>query len=195
MEKEKMNNQLPSGSGGGVRRKISAARVVSLVGIMAATLECGKLALAALPNVEVVTLLSALFGYTFGGIGVLASVVFVCIEPVIWGVGPWVASYIIYWPTLTAIFWLLGRRCPSRVVVPTLTALVMTFLFGVLTSLVEVGLFSGSYERFFYRFGIYYARGLWFYLTQLVTNAVVFPLLFKPASNFLFKLGTGWRNL
>ena len=30
---------------------------IALVGIMAATVECGKLALAALPNIEVVTFL------------------------------------------------------------------------------------------------------------------------------------------
>ena len=39
-----------------------AARVVALVGIMAATLECGKLVLSFLPNIEVVTLLCALYG-------------------------------------------------------------------------------------------------------------------------------------
>jgi hypothetical protein len=33
------------------------ARTVALVGIMAATLECGKLVLSFLPNVEVVTIL------------------------------------------------------------------------------------------------------------------------------------------
>ena len=158
------------------------------MGILAATLECGKLALAAVPNVEVVTLLTALFGYVFGLSGVLASVVFVCIEPIIWGVGPWIISYFIYWPAVALIFWLLGRRRVTGVVLPTVVAVVLTVFFGVLTSLVEVGLFSGSYDRFFYRFSIYYIRGVWFYLTQTVTNAVVFPLLFKPLSGLLYRV-------
>ena len=41
--------------------KFHPARAAALVGIMAATVECGKLALSFLPNVEVVTLLIALF--------------------------------------------------------------------------------------------------------------------------------------
>ena len=71
-------------------RFASASKKVATVGICAATIECAKLALAALPNVEVVTLLCALYGYTFGWWGVLSTVVFVCIEPIIWGFGSWV---------------------------------------------------------------------------------------------------------
>ena len=59
------------------------ARAVALVGVMAATMECGKLVLSFLPNVEIVTLLHAIYGFAFGWLGVAASVVFVCIEPMI----------------------------------------------------------------------------------------------------------------
>ena len=79
------------------------ARAIALVGIMAATLECGKLVLSFIPNVEVVTLLVALYGYVFGGLGIIAAAVFVCIEPLIWGFGSWFITYIIYWP-LVAVF-------------------------------------------------------------------------------------------
>ena len=72
------------------------AKSLALVGIMAATVECGKLALSFLPNVEVVTILLALYGYVFGWYGVIAAGVFVCIEPLIWGMGRWVITYIIY---------------------------------------------------------------------------------------------------
>ena len=61
--------------------RISPARNIALVGIMAATVECAKLALAFLPNVEVVTLLLALYGYVFGYLGFAAAIVFVSIEP------------------------------------------------------------------------------------------------------------------
>ena len=169
----------------GGRRALTQARRVALVGIMAATIECGKLALAAVPNVEAVTLLTALFGYVFGLSGVLATVVFVCIEPIIWGVGPWFISYLLYWPAVAMIFWLLGRRRSVGIILPTALAVLLTVFFGLLTSLVEVGLFSGSYDSFFYRFSVYYLRGVWFYVTQTVTNAVIFPLLFKPLSTLL----------
>ena len=56
-------------------KRLSPARALALVGISAATVECGKLALMALPNIEVVTLLLALYGYVFGPLGVAAAVV------------------------------------------------------------------------------------------------------------------------
>ena len=89
--------------------KGKAARYAALVGIMAATVECAKLALAAIPNVEVVTLLLALYGYTFGVAGIVAAIVFVCIEPLIWGFGTWMISYFIYWPLVAATFMMLSK--------------------------------------------------------------------------------------
>ena len=50
---------------------------IALIAVMAATLEGGKLALAAIPNVEIVTLLCAVYGYVFGGAGIIATYVFV----------------------------------------------------------------------------------------------------------------------
>ncbi len=166
----------------------SVAKRIATVGIAAATLECGKLVLAVIPNVEVVTLLTAIYGYTFGVWGVLASVVFVCIEPLIWGFGSWFITYLIYWPLLAVTFALLGRaRVKSRIIL-TAAALISTFFFGILSSLVDVGLFMGYFDRFFYRFGIYYLRGIVFYAIQLATNAVLFPTLFIPMHRMLNKV-------
>lgn len=166
----------------------SPAAKIALVGMAAATIECAKLALAALPNIEVVTLLVALYGYVFGWLGVCAAVVFVCVEPLIYGFGSWVILYFIYWPALALLFMLLGKlRVKSRWVL-TAVAMVMTLIFGVLSALIEVGLFSGSFDNFFYRFAVYYARGIVFYALQLATNAVVFPLLFNPLCHSLEKI-------
>lgn len=172
--------------------KFSAAWQVALVGIMAATVECGKLVLASIPNVEVVTLLLGLYGYVFGWLGALAAVVFVCIEPVVWGFGSWMISYFIYWPLVAIVFMLLGRiRLKNRFALAGI-AVGMTVFFGVLTSLVDVGLFTGSFDRFFFRFGIYYMRGVPFYVTQATCNAVlfaaVFPFLAKRLSSAFSKL-------
>ena len=164
---------------GGSKRRSIAYRV-ALVGICAATIECGKLILTFLPNVEVVTLLTALYGYAFGVWGIISAVVFVCIEPLIYGFGSWVISYFIYWPLVALVFMLLARlRARSRWLL-TGVALVLTVFFGVLTSLVDTGLFLGYYDRFFYRFSITYMRGISFYMTMLITNAVAFPTLFPP---------------
>ena len=172
----------------GEGRKISVARQVATVGLMAASLECVKLALSALPNIEAVTLLVAVFSYAAGWTGVLATVVFVCIEPLIWGFGTWVISYALYWPALALLFLVLGRlRVKNRVAI-TSVAVGMTLWFGVLTSLVDIGLFSGRFDNFFHRFEIYYARGAVFYALQVASNLVLFPLLFRTLTEKLKKL-------
>ena len=161
------------------KRAISGARAIALVGITAATVECGKLALAVLPNIEIVTLLVALYGYVFGWYGVASAVVFVSIEPLIYGFGTWLPAYFIYWPLVAVVFMLLAKmRVRSRWLL-TAAAVVLTVFFGILTSLIDVGLLSGNFDRFFYRFGVYYARGIVFYAIQIACNAVLFPLVFR----------------
>lgn len=170
------------------KTKISGRGVifrVALTGICAALIEGVKLALAFIPNVEGVTLLTALFGYCFGWTGVLASVIFVSIEPLIYGYNTWVISYYLYWPLVAIVFMVLGKiRVRNRLIL-TATAVLLTVWFGVLTSLVDVGLFTGIWKNFWYRFRIYYLRGTWFYVVQIVCNAVVFPFLFRPLSSLL----------
>lgn len=168
------------------------AEIIALVGIMAATLECAKLALASLPNIEAVTLLTAVYGYVFGPLGIAATLVFVAIEPLIWGFGTWFISYLIYWPLVATVFTLIRLlKIKNKILlvsIATVSAILLTAFFGVLTSLVDIGLFSGSYDRFFYRFSIYYMRGVSFYLTQIITNALVFPIIFLPLTSALGRL-------
>ena len=154
------------------------ARSVALVGIMAATLECGKLALSFLPNIEIVTLLCALYGYVFGIYGVIATVIFVCIEPLIYGIGSWILTYIIYWPLVAMVFLLLRKKGVNGRFLLTLTALGLTFLFGVLSSMIDTAFYLGINENYLPNFCLYYVRGLVFYLVQLAINGVVFPTLF-----------------
>ncbi len=171
-----------------VKNRKSTALSIALVGIMAASIECVKLALAFLPNVEAVTLLIALYSFSFGWLGIAATVVFVCIEPLIWGFGTWFISYLIYWPLVAVVFFLFGRLKTKNRAILTLTAVALTLFFGVLTSFVDVGLFSGSFDKLFYRFSVYYARGIVFYAVQTVANAILFPLLFPLLSERLSQL-------
>ena len=154
------------------------AKTVALVGVMAATLECGKLALSFLPNVEVVTLLCALYGYVFGWLGVAAAVVFVCIEPLIYGFGSWILTYIIYWPLVAFIFMLLSRRGVKNRWLLTVVAVGMTVCFGILSSTIDTAILLGVNGAYFKNLVIYYLRGSVFYIVQIVTNGVIFPLIF-----------------
>ena len=168
------------------------ARATALVGIMAATVECAKLALAALPNIEAVTLLLALYGYVFGWLGFVGAIVFVSIEPLVWGFNTWVVSYYLYWPFVALVFMLLSKFKVKNRFILAGTAVLMTVWFGVLTSLVDTGLLSGFFDDFFKRFSVYYLRGLPFYAAQVACNAVLFLSLFPFLSR---KLAAVKRNI
>lgn len=175
-------------SSGQNSRRISPARKIALVGIMAATVECGKLVIAFVPNIEVVTLLLALYGYVFGILGFAAAIVFVSIEPLIYGFNTWVVSYYLYWPFVSLVFMLLAKLRVKNRWLLTLVAIILTAWFGVLTTLVDIGLLSGFFDNFFYRFSVYYARGVVFYAVQIACNAVLFPLLFSFLTKKLEKI-------
>ena len=130
------------------------ARSIALVGIMAATLECGKLALSFLPNIEVVTILCALYGYVFGIYGIIATAVFVCIEPLIYGFGSWIITYFIYWPLVAFVFMLLRKKGGKSRLWLTVIAVALTVGFGVISSIVDAAFYLGinkNLSNFFQR--------------------------------------------
>lgn len=156
------------------------AKKIAIIAMMSATLEGAKLALSFIPNVEIVTLLCALYGFVFGWSGIIASYLFVAIESLIWGFNTWVITYLIYWPLVTFCFMLLGKYNIKSRIVTTATATVLTLFFGVLSSLIDTGLLSGFYENFFKRFSIIYVRGIVFYLIQTICNFAIFLGMFQP---------------
>ncbi|MDE5756185.1 MAG: hypothetical protein K2I23_03765 [Clostridia bacterium] len=153
---------------------------LALIAIMAATLEGGKLALSFLPNVEIVTLLCAVYGYVFGICGIIATYVFVGIETLIWGANTWVITYLIHWGCVAFVFMLFGKFKIQNRLIATATAVLLTVAFGVLSSLVDTGLLTGFFNDFWKRFAIIYARGFVFYITQIICNLLLFLIVFKP---------------
>ena len=168
-----------------VKKQKFDVRAIALVGICAATIECGKLALSAVPNFEVVTLLTALYGYSFGWIGVLSSIVFVCIEPLIYGINTWVITYFIYWPLVATVFMLLRRARVKNRWLLSISAVGLTVFFGILSSVIDTAIMLGVNEYYFTNLLLYYARGMVFYIVQIACNAVLFPILFVFLSDKL----------
>ena len=168
---------------------------VALIGICAALLEAVKIALEPIPNVEGITLLCALFGYCFGSIGVLASVVFAAIEPLRWGIHTWVILYLIYWPSVSIAFMIFRKLKIKNIFVVTGAAVLLTVWFGIFSSLIDTFFFrffseywSISKRTFWTIFTASYLNGVSFYITQIVCNAILFPLLFRPLSELMLRL-------
>ena len=180
------NNKKPS--------KYSAA-LIAVSAMYAALLVGGKEALAALPNVEVVTIFTAVCAYCWGLAVVLPAVnVFIAVDMAIWGVNTWIISYFVHWNAVALCFWVLSKARFGKKVVEiicaTASAVVLTTLFGVLTSAVDVLIgFTGrgffvDFEDFFARFAVMYARG-WlppypFFLAHILCNFALFAAAFAP---------------
>jgi len=161
-----------------MRNKIFNAREIALIGVMAATLECGKLILSAIANVEVVTILCALYGYVFGWIGVAAAAAFVFIEPLIYGFGSWLIYYIIYWPLVAFVFMVLGKKKIQGRLINTAVAIGLTIFFGILSTVVDSAVLLGINEHFFANMALMYARGIPFFLVHIGCNGTIFVTLF-----------------
>lgn len=170
----------------------NSALYVAVVAMFTAMLSGGKFALMAIPNVEVVTLLIALFAAVWGLAYALPQpVIFVIIETFLWGFNTWVIEYFIHWPCVALLFGLLGKvpfkRNSLKVFVLTVSAVFITFLFGVQTSIVDTLLgYSSSKgfwlvtEEFWYRFTVLYARGLVFFVIHMCCNCILFSCAFLP---------------
>lgn len=85
------------------------ARRLALLGILTAVLLGGQVALAALPNVEIVSLLVILYSLLLGRQVFLIIYAFVLLEGCLYGFGLWWVSYLYVW-TLLAIIALALRR-------------------------------------------------------------------------------------
>ena len=159
--------------------------------MFAALLVGGKEALAALPNIEVVTVLTAVCAYTWGLAVILPAVnVFIAVDAAIWGINTWIISYFIYWNLVALCFWVLSKAhfCKKVIEIACATALatVLTAFFGVLTTAVDtlVG-FTGrgfffDFENVLKRFAALYATGVPFFVTHIVCNFALFAVAFLP---------------
>ena len=120
--------------------------------------------------------------------GILSALVFVCIEPLIWGFGTWVLSYLIYWPLVAIVFYSFGKLNVKNRFIITFSVSLLTFFFGIFSSLVDIGLLSGFFDNFWQRFVIYYVRGAAFYVVHIISNTVIFLVLFIFLSEKLGKI-------
>ncbi len=176
---------------------------ITITACITALLIGGKWALALVPNVEIVSILLAVFATIWGmPWALLASLVFVTVEAMLWGFGTWVISYIIYWPLLGTVYYVLGKYLRRRNLPPLTTAilgtisiLICTALFGALTSLVDVILgYSSSTGIFWalddilYRFAIMYARGIVYFAVHIISNVALFTIGYYPLTRVMYSL-------
>lgn len=148
------------------------SRELALLSLLTAILMVGKVAMEALPNIELVSLLIAIYTLSLGKKALAVIYVFVLLEGLIFGFGLWFINYLYIWLILWCVVMLL-RHMTS----PIGWALVLS-LFGLC-----FGLLCAIPYVFIGGFGMaasYFVSGIPFDLLHCAGNLAVGLILFKP---------------
>lgn len=164
------------------------ARRLALLGILTAVLLGGQVALAAQPNVEIVSLLVILYSILLGRQVFLIIYAFVLLEGCLYGFGLWWVSYLYVW-ALLAIIALALRRTEASALFWAILSGFFGLAFGALCALpyLVTGGIAAAIS--------YWLAGLGFDLIHCVGNFLVCLLLFRPLYRLLSRLlrRYGWE--
>ncbi|MBR6794442.1 MAG: hypothetical protein IKM48_08850 [Clostridia bacterium] len=164
-----------------MKRSIPSAfkiRELTALAVFAALMIALQVALAGLPNVEMVTLLIILATVHLGRKAMLSVAVFVLVEGLIYGFGIWWFNYLYVWPILVLI--VLALRKWSHPVLWAMVAGVYGLLFGTLCSIPYF--ITGGWGA-----GIgYIIGGIPFDIPHCIGNIALTALLWYPL-NFVLK--------
>ena len=149
-------------------------RDIAITGMMIATIEVAKNALAFIPNVELVSLLVILFTLYFGKKILFVIPAFILLEGCIYGFGLWWIMYLYVWPLLALITYIMRKQ--DSVWVWAIMSGSFGLAFGALCSIPYIVL-SGPKAAF-----AWWVSGIPFDILHCVSNFVLCLVLFKPLS-------------
>lgn len=156
------------------------ARDIVLCALLGALLFVSQVALAVLPNIEIVSLLVILYTLIFGKKVIAAVYLFALLEGLVYGFGIWWLIYLYIWPLLAVIAYIL--RTNTSVVWWAVIAGIYGLCFGALCS-IPYFITGGLYGGF-----SYFITGIPFDLLHCAGNVVVVLFLFQPLRRALEKL-------
>lgn len=166
-----------------MKRSIPSAfklRELTALAVFAALMIALQVALAVLPNIEMVTLLIILATVHLGRKAMLSVAVFVLVEGLIYGFGLWWFNYLYVWPILVLI--VLALRKWSHPVLWAMVAGIYGLLFGTLCSIPYF--ITGGWGA-----GIgYIVGGIPFDIPHCIGNVVLTALLWYPMNYVLNKV-------
>jgi len=148
--------------------------------LMGALMVGTQVAMAALPNINLVSVLIILTVAVYGAKVFYSVAVFVLLEGLIYGFGLWFINYLYVWPVLT-VFALIFRRNRSRLfwaVVAGLFGLCFGFLCAIMYLFIGGPAMALSY----------WISGIPFDVTHCISNFILTLLLLEPMRKLLQKL-------
>jgi energy-coupling factor transport system substrate-specific component len=156
------------------------ARIVALVGTLAAFGALGRIAFAAVPNVKPTTVIVLISGYALGGApGYVVGAVAALTSNFFFGQGPWTPWQMALWGLTGVAGALLGRVTRGRI--GRLPLALVSFVLGfAFTAAQDAGNWLMYSDRSLAQLGIYAGQGLWFDLVY-AAGCLGFAMLFGPA--------------
>ncbi|MDD4772348.1 MAG: hypothetical protein PHZ09_01920 [Eubacteriales bacterium] len=161
-------------------------REIIIIALMSAVLYGVQVAIAFLPNVELVSLLIIIYSLVFGYKVFFIIGVFVIAEGLTYGFGIWWISYLYVWPILAIVALLLKRN--RSVIIWAFISGLFGLMFGFLCSFPYF--FVGGPQMAF----SYWVAGIMFDVIHCVFNFVIVLVLFKPVLYMLTKLYAPYRE-
>ena len=153
---------------------------IAQIGMMIATIEVAKNALAFLPNVELVTFLFILYTLTFGRKVLFVVPAFILLEGTIYGFGLWWVMYLYTWPLLVFITWLFRRQ--ESVLFWSVLSGVFGLMFGALCSIsyfIGGGVAAGV---------AWWIAGIPYDILHCIANFLICLILYVPLRGILHKM-------
>lgn len=128
------------------------------------------------PNVEIITALLVIFAiYLKWWESLSICLIWILVEMAIWGIGPWVLLYFIHWPLLV-ILSILVAKIKWWLTIPL--AIFLTAFFAPLSVTIDILLTGGIASGRFWEFWIArWISGIWFFLTHIIANAILVPIV------------------
>ena len=161
-----------------------SVRDLALFSLLGATVFAAKMAMAALPNIEPVSLLVMLLAVCFGWRGLYAVALYVALEFCVWGFGLWSLCYLYAWPLLFCLARLF-RRMESPVGWAVLSGC-FGLLFGALGAIVYwiTGGWAAAVS--------WWVAGIPMDLIHGASNFFIALVLFRPLRRCLKQLQSWW---
>lgn len=157
---------------------LSNTRELILLSFLSILITVGKMSLATIPNIEVVSFLFIVYTVVLGfKRSFLISIIFSTTEILIWGFGLWTFGYYLFWPLLILITELFRRRIKGALgwaIISGLFGLSFGLLFAIYTApLTRVNIF------------VYWINGITFDVVHMIGNFTIMLILYKPIKQVL----------
>ncbi len=163
----------------GLRRNSERIREMVLFAMLAALMFCAKIALDALPNIELIGMLTILYTAVFRAKALIPIYLYITVQLLVLGFDPLVMPYIYVWAVLWGMTMLLPKKIPewaAMIAYPVLCSL-HGFAFGALCAPLTAVLlrldFNGMLAWIAAGFGFDITHGIGNFFTGLL----VFPLV------------------